>query len=139
MFSIGSSTNNTVRSKIWGKSTSGAGAYLLISDNDAGSILTLLSAGVPTIVPQLLEFRASATQGWIRVNGGTEDPAAAAFACGTLTANRSAIGMRPDSVPDDFYDGKISEILIYNTELADPDPSLLRQYLGTKWGIAVTP
>lgn len=139
VFAVGAAAVQSNRVKLWGKSNVGAGKYQMNALNDAATTFAPLSTGIPTIVAQVAEYRASTTQAWIQINGAVADPAATGFACGTLTADRAGIGMRPDLTPDLFYDGKISEIIVYDNEVSTPDRSTVRQYLGTKWTVTVTP
>lgn len=139
IFSIGAAATQTFKSKQWGKTNLTTGHYVMQATDDAGNTTTPVGAATCTTVPQILEFRASSTQCWIQKDGAAADPSAAAFAIGTLTPDRWAIGNRCDLTPDGFLDGKVGEILIYDSELSVGDRSNVRVYLGTKWGIAVTP
>ena len=139
MFGIGNTGFSGQRVKRWGLNTSGTGQWALVATNDAIATVNLLSGtSTSTTTPVILEFAIDTLTGAIYKNGGTPDPAAGTTNFGTLTPNQSAIGSRPDSAPDSFYNGEIGELVIYNSLLSSGDRLSVRQALSNKWGIAIT-
>jgi uncharacterized repeat protein (TIGR02059 family) len=141
VFGLGAAAVATNRTKVWGKHNIGSGAYTVIYVNDAATAANALSTQVPSTGAQIGEFYNSTSQAWFQKNGAAADYGPAAYVPGTTTPDRWGIGCRPDSVPDTFFDGKISEILIFDSNLSSAIRSRIRVWMGasTRWNIAVTP
>lgn len=134
----GNSGFSSSRTKRYGLNTGGAGQWGIVTVDDASTGANLVSSSSTSDSNNnVLEFTYSTSIGTILVNG-TAQPAAtaAAYAPGTLTPNRCAIGCRPDSAPDQFWDGNIAEILVFDREITAYERALVRIYLLRKWGIA---
>jgi hypothetical protein len=54
---------------------------------------------------------------------------------GAVTLNRLTIGAQGRTTNFNFYDGKIGEILIYDSALSDANIAAVQAYLISKWGI----
>lgn len=107
--------------------------------NSAGTSINVDSAGASNTNVNVFEFFHSGTAVSLQVNGGAADPNATSQDAATVSPNRVALGCRPNSTIDLFMNGQIGEVLIYTSALNSTDRSTIRQYLGTKWGVTVTP
>lgn len=61
-----------------------------------------------------------------------------AFNVGVTTLNTFAIGARPTSTITSYFPGDIAKIIIYIRALSDTEVDTVENYLGNKWGIAVS-
>lgn len=68
-------------------------------------------------------------------NGAAADPNAAAANSASCNPTRMAIGCIPTVTPQGFWNGNISEIIVYSRTLTTSENDAIRVYLGTKWGI----
>lgn len=127
---------NTSHTKYWGTNVTGNGVYIAQARDAASAAINVESSGgLADINNNIFEWFQSGSAVSLKVNGLGKDPNIAAQALGVVSANASAIGARPSSVANAFHDGKVAEIIIYNSELSAANRTLVRNYLATKWSI----
>ena len=138
---VGNSGVSSSRTKRYGLNTGGAGQVAIITVDDAGTGVNLLNTGSTSNTnANVLEFWSTTSVGSIMTNGVAQGATGAAFAPSTLTPDRCAIGCRPDSAPDQFWNGSIAEVLVFSRDLTAFERGLVRIYLTGKWlGIETTP
>jgi hypothetical protein len=135
----GHSAVSNSSTKRYGINTGGAGEVAIMTVDNAGVSVNLASnTGVTDTNCDLYEYSYSNTAGSLGLNGELIGANGFPYAPSTLTPNRVAIGCRPDSAPDQFWNGKIAEILIFNRELSEYERALVRVYLMRKWRIQDT-
>jgi len=61
-----------------------------------------------------------------------------AFDIGVTTLNTFTLGCRAAAALNNFFSGDIAEIIIYNRGLSDVEVDIIENYLGNKWGIAIS-
>lgn len=135
VFAIGNSGVATSRTRRWGQSTDGAGRWQTQSINDAGTTVTNISAGGSNTSPHIFYWHSPGTTVSLQVDNAAASPSGAASDPGTLTPDRCAVGSRPDSAPDTFFDGKLGELIVYAGDITGTDYTDLLTYLQTKWGL----
>jgi len=111
---------------------------LITMPSGAGSTTSATVAVYSTYVPRILTFLSSSnvlsvTKG-VFVNGGTGTVLANAVADNLMTATASGI---IGKVGTSFYNGDISEIIIYSKALKADERNDIQKYLSKKYGIAV--
>ena len=122
--------NNT---RSWGQSSSATGRHRSVTQNDVGTVVTVIGTKQSDANAHVFCFHSPGTTvSWeidqvADVTGAAQDP-------GTLTSNRVANGSRPDSVPDTFADALEGEVLLYDSELSAGDITTLCNYMKAKWG-----
>ena len=129
-------------SKRWGTNTGGAGRWTVIGTNDASAGIVANAAQDTVNTPVVYEAYSATQVTSLQINGAavnmsTGGASGTPTAYGTLSPDRVAMGCRPSSTPASFFDGRIAELLIYDTALSTPSRALVRAYLGTKWSITV--
>ncbi len=133
---VGNSGFSSARTKRYGLNTGGLGQWGLLAVDDAGGAATLTStASVTDTLPHVLEFFHSGGTGTILVDGLSCGADNLAYAPGTLTPSRCALLCRPDSVPDQFWNGPVGEVIVFNRELSALERSQIRAYLRAKWRV----
>jgi hypothetical protein len=55
---------------------------------------------------------------------------------GTVTRTIASVGVLPRGSGQDFLDGDVCELVVYNTALSSTDRGRVESYLAAKWGIA---
>jgi hypothetical protein len=55
---------------------------------------------------------------------------------GTVTRTIASVGVLPRGSGQDFLDGDVCELIIYNTALSSTDRGRVESYLAAKWGVA---
>ncbi len=131
-FGVGNSGFNSARTRYWGAGTSGSGAWVSRTENDASAGLNVNGA-VPDTTAHVLCWYSPGTTVSLSVDQGANNPNGAAQNPGTLTPNRSALGVMPDGVPNEFLNGQIGELILYNSELSGADRTTVADYLKTRW------
>lgn len=141
IFGAGNSGTASQRVKRYGFNTGGVGQFCIAAVDDAGTGLNLLSnSGTSTLASFVASWSYSSSLGTIASNGVQLPGAIAqAYAPGTLTVNQVAIGCRPDSGPDSFWDGAVGELLVFNQQLSDEALARVTVWLCNKWGIPCNP
>ena len=61
-----------------------------------------------------------------------------AFDVGVTTLNTFTLGCRAAAALNNFFGGDIAEIIIYSRGLSDVEVDTIENYLGNKWGIAIS-
>lgn len=110
-------------------------ASRIVKRDNASAAVFASTAVIPANTPTIMSMSCAGTtlkawkNGTLFYNG--------AFNVGTVTFDRFTIGARPNP-PDYFYVGDIAEIIIYNRALSDSEVASIEDYLGNKWGIAIS-
>lgn len=137
-FGAGYSASLTARTRYFGNNVTGSGVWISASRNNAnGTVNAESSSGAADTNPHVLEWHTDGATTSIQEDGATADPDDAAQVTGASAPDRVGIGCRAASTPNVLLNGRIGEILLYNTRLSAPNRALVRAYLGTKWGITV--
>lgn len=139
---IGAVINITGKPKItaYGASTFGqAGTYSI--NTSVTFSKAIITASMPTIVPDVLFFSSSQTAINTRINGSATNTTTGTFT--PLNVSSIGLGLQPPNIsrlqsllPNYFFDGTICEVIVYNTDLST-DPfklQILEGYLAWKWG-----
>ncbi len=131
-----SATNNGFRG--FGQNTTASGTWQA-NGNTTGAVATIVdSAGGSNANNNIFEWYSSGGNISLQVNGGSADPNASSWAVGsTPSVNRASLGSRPRLTNDHFFDGKLGELIFYNSNLSSTNRASVRTYLSTKWNITV--
>lgn len=97
----------------------GQNVHRHITRSDAAVLAEAVFAEATDTQPHLLTFRHTATGTRLWIDGVQSTTGEAALAVGTLTPTRVAIGSRPDSVPDFFFEGTLGLVALVPSALAD--------------------
>ena len=127
----------------WGGTTYGGVGTYTISSSMTVADGTNMTATMPPLTPDIVFFSSSATGTKMTLNGTTVINSSTAQ---PIPFNISAIGLgiqpgnaaRKDSlIPNYFFDGSISEVIVYNTDLSKDTYrlQLMEGYLAWKWGV----
>ena len=96
------------------------------------------STGACNILPNVQEWWHTGGVVSCSISGAAADPDAIVQDTGVVTPNRAGVGalVRPTFVAG--TDGKIAEIILYaGVAHSAGNRTLVRQYMGTRWGITV--
>lgn len=135
VFGVGNSGVATNQTKFWGQFTTGSGRWFCRTINDATTIADATSAGDSDTDPHVFRWNSPGTTVSSDRDNGAADPSGAAQNPGTLTPNQTALGCRPDNNPDNFFDGMLGELILYNNNISAANYGLLVAYLNAKWGL----
>ena len=121
------------RSAWFGQTSATTGRLLASYINDAGTAVAITGVTQSNTTAHVYSWvhTGAAVTGWI---DNVEDLPSTAFAPGTLTADRFAIGERPTSARDRRADAQISEELVYSVALSSAARTRVNAYLKAKWG-----
>jgi len=133
IFGVGDSAQAANRARYWGQSSSGLGRHRSDSINDAGTLVTVIGSVAPDTTAHVYSWYSPGTTVSLSTDQAAANPNATAQNPGTLTPNRSALGCRPRTAPDQFFDGQLGEFLLYNSELSGADRTTVAAYLKTRW------
>jgi hypothetical protein len=136
IFGAGRDDQATDHARYMGTLTTGSGVWISALRTGA-STQNIASTGTPVTTAVVYENYQSTVVGSIQINGAAADPDGASQITGTLTPNRCALGCRPVSTPNVLLNGRIGELLLYDSLLDATNRGLARSYLGTKWAITV--
>lgn len=139
MFGWGDSGAAAANSGDVGISTAGTGRLSYRSANSAGTANNLeATATTYDLDPSVFTFvhagPGSPTTSHI-VDNGTPDRNAASHTRGDVNPNQLSWGSNPRSTPTFFFDGRMSEVRIYNTAHDATTITAITNLLKTKWGI----
>jgi hypothetical protein len=95
-------------------------------------LLTTLQPGTPSLVPNLYERWFDGSKVFTSVNGNTP---VSANSSGAFAITKFAIGTDTGRLAAGQFGGYISEILVYNTSLANSDRQAVEGYLAWKWNL----
>ncbi len=138
VFGCGGSGTNGFRA--WGANITGNGVWLASGNTSGGTALNVDSSGANNINTNIHEWWHTGTAVSGSRNGGTADPLAITQSVGATTLTKFSVGVRSrGGTNDGDHDGLIAEILFYDSELSSGNRSTIRQYMGSRWGVTVTP
>jgi hypothetical protein len=134
MFAWGNSGVGTSQTWVFGQSTQLTGRTNTIPrDNAAEFVNAVGTIAIDTTAHVYAFVVAGATAGtWIDGVADMADSTSVSTG-GSITTNRYAIGGRPDSGPDNFFDGQKSEEWIFNKALSTAARQRVEAYLQAKW------
>jgi hypothetical protein len=137
IYGCGAAVSNN-RTRKWGCSATGDGTYIEQNVSNAGggppgSPSFESFSGSAKVYPVVNLWRNSATAARLKC-GRAAQLASGAFAPTTTTLTKQSIGSRPDSAADQFFDGDIAEISIWDTEISDTDALAIMEDRLLLWG-----
>jgi hypothetical protein len=136
----GSKASAAAGFRLYLQNSTGAGVYTYQYFADGGSLQTASSAsGTVDTNRNVLEFLDTGSNITFLSNG-VATIGSTAYTGGTSTTTIVSIGCFDNNgSPASFLSGVVNEILIYSRNLSAGERSQVRQYLGNKWAVAVTP
>lgn len=132
----GSTAANTSRTRGFGLTATGSGRYCSRGQNDGATAFTQDGLLTPDTATHVIAYwtDSGATQISSAVDCSGPDIDDAAQVTGTNTPTRVRIFCRPDSGPDQFADGRIAEILMFNVVHTHSQRRDTSFALKAKWG-----
>ena len=124
-----SSTTNPIMYQYYLSSTNG-----ITRRDDAGTIVTISPAIISGVNVNAIVFSGTTVSSY---TNATTNASGSAMDVGNITVDRFAIGALLRPTAGQFFNGVISEVIIYNTALTDEQRISIQRYLGNKWGISV--
>lgn len=107
-----------------------AGTVSIIGQNDDGGVDTVTGDVVAADTNYVVAYRHDAGNIYISLNGGTESGPVASG----NTSGFSGQGSRLSGGGDNFFNGRIGQLITYNVGLSGTDLSNAITYLLSKWG-----
>ncbi len=111
-------------SKRFGTNSTAPGKMTYVHTNDAAASVVANATGNADTADHIWAWRTGGSAGAKTISlsqdGAANDPNGTAAQAGTLTPNRTSIGCRPSSTKSTFWDGQLSDIVIFDVELTDP-------------------
>jgi hypothetical protein len=126
-----SATSTGIRA--WGQSTTGAGRWAHNTIQDSAVAINSESSGGSSTGVHVFCWHASSTQVSMQLDNGSADPNNGAHSPGATTMDRAALGCRPRSSPTLFFDGRLGELVLYNSRLSSTDITNVANYLAARW------
>jgi len=132
-FGVGNSGVGVNSIRFFGQSTLSSGRWLSTLINDAGTTVDAVGTAQSDTPKHIHIWHSPGTTSSLNLDNGAANPNAAAQDPGTLTPNRSALGCKPRTTPNNFFDGRCGEWIMYDTELSASDITSVYSYLIAKW------
>lgn len=125
---------------VYGGRITNSDKYEIVKRDDIGTVksvlgTTTISTATTYIATQIIDVGGLTADTHIN---GDADVIDGDIDVGTTTIDELGIGALPLAVPILFWDGKISEIIIYNRTLSATEFAAIENYLSTKWGIVLS-
>lgn len=135
LLGAGLSTHASQHSAGFGTTTTGTGCLLYFrADGSATAVWDkVLTAAGQSIAES---YSADGQNVTFRFNGGVTD-SENLTTIGAVSPDRVGIMARPSSPPTGYFSGKFCEQLLFASRLSDAARDRVRDYLATKWGIAL--
>lgn len=132
-FGVGNSGQavNSVRS--FGQSTSSTGRWISDLINDAGTTISLVGTQQSDTLQHIHCWHGPGTTTSLNLDNAAANPSNGAQNPGVLTPNRCALGCRPRTTPNIFFDGQGGEWILYDSELSAGNITDVYNYLTAKW------
>ncbi len=131
---FGAANSSGTGARRWGQSTVGTGRWHVSVVQDDTTAVAVDDAGALYVSGAHAHcWNASTTQVSLQIDNAAAAPNNAAFAPGATTIVRAALGCRPVAAPNTFFDGKLGELLLYNSRLSAGDITNVATYLATAW------
>lgn len=140
VFGCGNASSATGNHRGWGGSTTGTGRWIAAANTSAAVAANVESSTANNTTAAIFEWFHTGAAVSLSINGGGANPNAVGQSTGALSLGKFSVGVRSRGATDDgFHDGLIGEILLYAVELGSSARSRVRQYMGTRWVVTVTP
>ncbi len=138
-FGAGDAAVNSNNTRVWGENITSTGRWASVTQNAAGTSIAAINSVTTDTTPHVLCWTSPGTTVSLSVDQAAADPSGSAQdptagGASTLVPTRVAIGCRPDLNPDQFLDGQIGEIVMYDVVLTGPQTTLIANMLKAKWG-----
>lgn len=123
-----SSSTSSTQTSLWLRDS----AITLLNTSGAGRII---SGTTPTSGTSLVSVISKSESLELFTNRSAADTNTDAFGR-SVTRTIASVGVLPRGSGQDFLDGDVCELIIYNTALSSTDRGRVESYLAAKWGIA---